>query len=84
MKKINGKMKTFEETVMKKPKEFSKPGVEKFYFLEPKKHFKSELFSFFELRKCYLLKYKKFSWGYLFLKHKKSFLLRNYKKFFIA
>ena len=46
MKKINGKMKTFEETVMKKPKEFSKPGVEKFYFLEPKKHFKSELFHF--------------------------------------
>ena len=40
MKKINGKMKTFEETVMKKP------GVEKFYFLEPKKHFKSELFHF--------------------------------------
>ena len=46
MKKINGKMKTFEETVMKKPKEFSKPGLEKFYFLEPKKHFKSELFHF--------------------------------------
>ena len=86
--KISGKMKTSEETVMKSPKgspekktkknrSLFKLRARKFHFLKYSKFF----FSFFELWKL-LHEIWNFFWSSLFLKQKKSFLLRNYKKFF--
>ena len=67
-------------------KKFFKFGARKFYFSK-KKHFKRGVFLFFELiksvfseRKSRFLKYKDFFRGLCFLKYKKSFLLRKYKK----
>ena len=56
--KINGEMKTYEETVMKNPKgfswkkqEFFKLGVEKYRFLKYQFFWKCFFFSFFKLWK---------------------------------